>query len=702
VAIITKPSVNKNSAATFTLNKADLALVSSVVANAYFADPANWKEVSISYKSAEGNQRTAVVFDATQATPEGNFLVSDKSRNTFEVQKIIIRDFDGGRHEVLRTELNAAEFDVFFNIVTSYRIMVVGSNFYGELAVGGTPGTYPNTNYFTFTNNTTDKYIQISGDFGFSYAIREDGALFAAGRNALGELSGLAPLGTGILTTHTQVGTDTDWKMVSCGTNFAAAIKEDGTLWASGANNFYQLGLNDQVDRNGLTQVGTDTDWIFVESKGNKSFAIKENGTLWGFGYADWGTFGNGTFASQFLQVPTQIGIDTDWKEVRTTVNLTLALKQNGVLYAAGSNPGNVPGNILTWAWINNVSVLPRQDFTVVPNIGTVANLGRFDDASLLIVQENGQMYGIGYNGNGQLGIGNYTTDIANFTRVGTDSDWIKASIGNITSMAIKQDGRLFGTGNSNYLGLMTGTSLNVMTELPTNNNVGDVYINETSTYTLTNYTPPPPPPEPVSANFTSTQISTFKIGDTRPGVTDTYIGPNTYSAGSTDLTPSASWIPYGAFIASSFEQAQLITRDTGKSAPNATTFNGGGSAASPFSIVLDLGQSRTFNQARFYQTFSDGKTTHIRLDVSSDGNLNARTSPNWTPITLTNASGTAVGQVDANGYLIMDNSETSSGTVASFNNVTARYIRVQLYNDGRYASASFTELYNMKLFLVA
>ena len=35
------------------------------------------------------------------------------------------------------------------------------------------------------------------------------------------------------------------------------------------------------------------------------------------------------------------------------------------------------------------------------------------------------------------------------------------------------------------------------------------------------------------------------------------------------------------------------------------------------------------------------------------------------------------------------------------FSEVTARYIRVRLYNDGRYGNGSFTELFNMKLFNV-
>jgi hypothetical protein len=47
MALLTKPNVNKNQAASFTLDKDELALVASVVGNVYFADPANWKTIRL-------------------------------------------------------------------------------------------------------------------------------------------------------------------------------------------------------------------------------------------------------------------------------------------------------------------------------------------------------------------------------------------------------------------------------------------------------------------------------------------------------------------------------------------------------------------------------------------------------------------------------------------------------------------------------
>lgn len=111
--IVTKPAtVEKNVVAQFTLDKSVLASVASVVADSYFSDMLNWSEVLIYYKSSEGNQREILKFDAIMASPTANFLVSEFARDVFEVQKIVIKDFDNGSFVVQRSELTVAEFDV--------------------------------------------------------------------------------------------------------------------------------------------------------------------------------------------------------------------------------------------------------------------------------------------------------------------------------------------------------------------------------------------------------------------------------------------------------------------------------------------------------------------------------------------------------------------------------------------------------------
>lgn len=115
MSIIQKPNILKGVPAQFTLNKVNLAQLSKVQQDSYFSEPLNWYRVNIIYKSSEGKQYEIVEFDATQESPVGTFLVSEKARNEFGIFKIKILDFDGGFIEILRPELTSPQdYDIVF------------------------------------------------------------------------------------------------------------------------------------------------------------------------------------------------------------------------------------------------------------------------------------------------------------------------------------------------------------------------------------------------------------------------------------------------------------------------------------------------------------------------------------------------------------------------------------------------------------
>lgn len=183
------------------------------------------------------------------------------------------------------------------------------------------------------------------------------------------------------------------------------------------------------------------------------------------------------------------------------------------------------------------------------------------------------------------------------------------------------------------------------------------------------------------SINFAST-AAVVRIGTALANggsTTDAYFGPSAYSF---SMSTSSAWPAVGAIYAG---ESNVNAYDRpAKMTSSASTFSGAGNAVSPFNMVIDLGAVRTFNMARYYQTFHDGKTTHVALDVSSSGNLEIRSSPNWNQV---------------HGFSLLDNVSTSQGMAVTFPAVTARYVRIRLYNDGRYGSPSYTELYGFKLF---
>jgi hypothetical protein len=164
--IITKSSpIAKDAPITFTLDKVALAALPVVVADAWFADTANWKKVILTYGSTLGNEMIAVSFDATILTPTGSFLAVSPARDVFDIISITIQDFNQGTLRVPTSSLNQAEFVVDFNaapvslwdVFLAPTIATAGN---GELhREGGANGDVDNTAYH---GNL------VTGDFVFS------------------------------------------------------------------------------------------------------------------------------------------------------------------------------------------------------------------------------------------------------------------------------------------------------------------------------------------------------------------------------------------------------------------------------------------------------------------------------------------------------------------------------------------------------
>jgi hypothetical protein len=114
--IITKPSpLEKNATGVFSLDKTALALHPIVVASSHFSSPNVWDKIIVKYKSETLGQFESIEFDASLASPEGQFFVSETAEDIFEIEKITIIDKDGAILLIPRAELTVAEFDIDFN-----------------------------------------------------------------------------------------------------------------------------------------------------------------------------------------------------------------------------------------------------------------------------------------------------------------------------------------------------------------------------------------------------------------------------------------------------------------------------------------------------------------------------------------------------------------------------------------------------------
>lgn len=130
--------------------------------------------------------------------------------------------------------------------------------------------------------------------------MKDDGTLWGIGRNqygilGIGNTSGKA--------SYVQINMD-NIKDVSFGYEHAAILKNDGTLWMTGRNYFGQLGLGDNNNRSSYTQALTDV--VSVSCGIQHTLAIKSDGTVWFAGYNCYGEAGMGISGSmnKFTMIP--------------------------------------------------------------------------------------------------------------------------------------------------------------------------------------------------------------------------------------------------------------------------------------------------------------------------------------------------------------------------------------------------------------
>ena len=306
-----------------------------------------------------------------------------------------------------------------------------------------------------------------------SLILKTDGTLWGCGNNEYGQLG----LGDGTSRyTFTQVTTNTDdIRSVYCGGLYTFMLENDGTLWGCGLNNSGQLGLGDNTNRTTFTQITTNIDNIKSIYCGyNNTFLLKKDGTLWGCGLNDYGQLGLGdnTNRTTFTQITTNTD---DIKSVYCGSAYTLILKKDSTLWGCGTN---ISGRL------GSASSLT---FKQIINDVKLATCG---DAHALILKNDGTLWSTGDNGYGQLGI-NSITGTTTYTQITTNADDIKSVYcGGEHTFILKNDDTLWGCGyNGNgQLGLGDTTNRNTFTQITTNtDNIKEIYCGFNHTIILKN-----------------------------------------------------------------------------------------------------------------------------------------------------------------------------------------------------------------------
>src|SRR5690554_6241061 len=110
----------------------------------------------------------------------------------------------------------------------------------------------------------------------------------------------------------------------------------DGSVFASGLNDYGQLGDGTSTNRDSLIKVIGLSNIVSVSAGYLHTLFLQDDGTVWATGYNSTGQFGDGTTIGQ--HVPVQINGLTDVSAIAAGNSHSIFLKNDGTVWVTGGN----------------------------------------------------------------------------------------------------------------------------------------------------------------------------------------------------------------------------------------------------------------------------------------------------------------------------------------------------------------------------
>lgn len=274
----------------------------------------------------------------------------------------------------------------------------------------------------------------------FSAATDTNGALWTWGSNDGGQLANGDTTKANKNTPAKIVGPASSlfWKYISCGFHSTIGIPADGTL--------YKTALTSSV---AITQLSSNNTWIVASGGLFSTFASRSDYTSWAMGPSASGQLGLNIYSnSQTVSVLSQMGLNlTYWSHIASGVSHTLAIHDDGSLWACGNNINGQLGDS---------TLVNKQNFFQIGIATTWVNVACGQYYSFAI-QSNGSLWVWGDNTYGQLGDGTRVSKSIP-TRIGVGTTWKSIACGGMHTLMSNTANSLLVCGNntSSQLGLIT------------------------------------------------------------------------------------------------------------------------------------------------------------------------------------------------------------------------------------------------------
>ncbi|MHB9117571.1 MAG: RCC1 domain-containing protein [Burkholderiales bacterium] len=269
-----------------------------------------------------------------------------------------------------------------------------GSNTSGQL------GDYSTTNRLTPVRVSGLKnVIQVAAGNAFSLALKGDGSVWSWGSNSKGQL------GVGVTTPPTTQSTYplqisasgfSSIQKLSAGSEFALALKSDGTVWSWGANARGQLGNGNTTAQTVPVQVliPSGTAIVDIAACDLHALALDANGTVWAWGANDAGQLGDDTTVDRYT--PKQALDLQNVGGIACTSTGSVALARDGSIWTWGTND---KGQLLDGTSTQRHYPVKAQGPANIIEVAAGA-------AHVLALRSSGEIAAWGDNTKGQLGSG--------------------------------------------------------------------------------------------------------------------------------------------------------------------------------------------------------------------------------------------------------------------------------------------------------
>ena len=296
--------------------------------------------------------------------------------------------------------------------------------------------------------------------FQHTITVADDGTAHAFGRNNNGQL-GLGH--NNHVSLPTPIPNLPKLKLVSCGYNFTVCVDYEGFIWSFGANNCGQLGTKITTFSNVPQKLLNIPPVVSVSCGEAHTLIITNDDNLWSWGRNKYGQLclGNQTGSS----IPQKTSFSNISKISAGCIH-SLFQNSKGEIFACGNNEFGQCG----LCHFNHPQITP----SLIPN--TPSNLVQFicGDSHCLFLDSEGNVFSVGGNRCGQLGLGHNTNQNV-LNKIPNIPPIKEISIVSSSCYLIDFEGNLWTFGYNNYGQLGHGHTIGINTPTQVINTLKDI-----------------------------------------------------------------------------------------------------------------------------------------------------------------------------------------------------------------------------------